>query len=268
MDTQDQINQGTWVDPAGVSWLATLEGFTDEGERAAHARIADAFRDQPILDLGVGAGRTVGLLRPLSSHYVAIDYTPVLVEATRRRHPGVDVRVGDARDLSDFDDASFSLAVFSYMGIDSVDHAGRRKILSEVHRVLRPGGVFWFSTLNMTGGAPRKRPWRPRLPSAQQGRVRRAVDLSKTLKRMPRETFNYFRVARHGKQGPGWAIAPFFAYSYGLLVHYTTLETQLSELARAGFAGDVEVLDDVHGEPVRRDSDLADVFCFNVLARK
>ena len=267
MDAQDQINQGSWVDPAGVSWLEALEGFTDEGERAAYARVVDAFRNQAILDLGVGAGRTIALLRAVSPDYVAIDYTPVLVESTRRRHPGVDVRLGDARDLSDFADGSFSLVVFSYMGIDSVDHAGRRAILSEVHRVLRPGGVFWFSTLNMAGGAPRTRPWRPRLPSGE-GRVRRVLALGRSLRRMPRETFNYFRVARHGEQGPGWAVAPFFAYSYRLLVHYTTLDAQLTELAAAGFRPDVEVLDDVHGEPVRRGTDLADVFCFNVLARK
>ena len=267
MDTQDQINQGTWIDPAGVSWLATLEGFTDEGERAAYARVAASCREQPILDLGVGAGRTVALLRALSEDYVAIDYTPLLVEETRRRHPDVDVRVGDARDLSAFEDGRFSLVVFSYMGIDSVDHAGRRRILSEVHRVLRPGGVFWFSTLNMTGGAPRKRPWRPQVAARGRG-MRGVLDLSRTLRRMPRETFNYFRVARHGKRGPGWAIAPFFAYSYGLLVHYTTLETQLGELARAGFSSDVEVLDDLRGEPIQPGGNLSDVFCFNVLARK
>lgn len=269
METQDQLNYSAWVDPAGVSWLEQLEGFTDEGEREAYRRVYAEARGAPILDLGVGGGRTVALLQALSSDYVAIDYTPVLVETARRRFPGVDIRVGDARDLSSFADGQFGLVVFSYMGIDSVGREDRRRILREVRRVLRPGGTFWFSTLNMTGAAPRARPWRVQLARARgAGRLRRVVDLSRTLKRVPRETLNYLRGRRLGQRGAGWAIAPFFAYSYGLLVHYTTLDDQLAELADAGFQPHPDVIDDVRGEPVHPGQDLSGVFCFNVLARR
>lgn len=259
METQDRLNHCAWIDPAGVSWLGELEGFTDEGERAAYRRVRDDTLGAPILDLGVGGGRTVALLRALSADYVAIDYTPVLVETARRRFPDADIRVGDARDLSSFPDGHFGLVVFSYMGIDSVGREDRRRILREVRRVLRPGGTFWFSTLNLNGAAPRRRPWRVQ-------RVRRMGELGRTLKRVPRETLNYLRGRRLGQRGPGWEIAPFFAYSYGLLVHYTSLADQLAELAEAGFAPRPEVIDE-RGLPVARGEDSSGVFCFNVLAR-
>ncbi|MDB4976825.1 MAG: ubiE/COQ5 methyltransferase family protein [Myxococcaceae bacterium] len=268
MYAQDRINHAAWVEPAGVNWLAQLEGFTDEGERAAYARVAELVHQGPILDLGVGGGRTVKLLRALSDDYVAIDYTPQLVESAHRRFPDADIRVGDARDLSAFGAERFSLVVFSYMGIDSVDHEDRQRILREVWRVLKPGGIFWFSTLNLDGSAPRERPWRPHLSSADGALGARALELTRTLKRIPRDTLNYVRGARRRQQGRGWLIAPFFAYSYGLLVHYTTLENQLAELRDAGFAAPAEVFEDTRGARLAQCESRPDVCCFNILALK
>lgn len=264
MEQQDQINQVAWNHPAAVHWLARLEGFTDEGERAAYWRVVDDMRDKPILDLGVGGGRTVALLRCLSKEYVGVDYLPVMIDAARRRFPFVDLRVGDARDLSQFPDASVSSVVFSYMGIDAVDHEGRACILREVRRVLRPDGLFWFSTLNLTGRAARKRPWQPNLPP---GLIRKALVAPRIVRQVPRDTFNYFRVGRERRAGPGWCVAPFFAHSYGLLTHYTTLEHQLAELERAGFRSDFQVFEDLAGREVKVGDDLTDVFCFNIIAR-
>ena len=62
-------------------------------ELAHAARAAPVVvRGQPILDLGVGGGRTVPLLRAVSSDYVAVDYTPAMGEACRRRPCGDDLR--------------------------------------------------------------------------------------------------------------------------------------------------------------------------------
>jgi ubiquinone/menaquinone biosynthesis C-methylase UbiE len=269
VNEQDEINQGTWTDRAAVSWLQTIQGFTDEGERAAYFRLADEMRGKPILDLGVGAGRTITLLRALSAEYVAIDYLPVMVESARRRYPTIDVQLGDARDLSRFADESFSLVVFSYMGIDAVGREGRGSILREVQRVLKPGGIFWFSTLNMAGTAARMRPWRLSHPTmARMGLGRRVLRVGRSLKSAPRETLNYLRLRRLTQRDTGWMVAPFAAHSYRLLVHYTTLEGQLKDLQEAGFSETVDVFEDVGGAPVGVGDALSDVFCFNILARK
>src|ERR1700682_1060613 len=100
MNDHDRLNQDTWAASGTLDWLGSLEGFVDAGERTAYARIAELARDQPILDLGVGAGRTIPMLQSLSRDYVAIDYTPAMVERARQRFPGVDIQLGDARDLS------------------------------------------------------------------------------------------------------------------------------------------------------------------------
>jgi ubiquinone/menaquinone biosynthesis C-methylase UbiE len=134
--SQDAINRSTWTQRGAVNWLSSNQGYTDGGEFAAYWRIADEVRDQPILDLGVGGGRTVSLLRPLSRDYVALDYLPELVDSARRKFPFVDIRTGDARDLSQFPDERFSLVVFSYAGIDAVGPEDRRRVLAEVRRVL------------------------------------------------------------------------------------------------------------------------------------
>jgi hypothetical protein len=103
---------------------------------------------------------------------------------------------------------------------------------------------------------------------ASSSAIERATALSKTLLHMPRSTLNYLRVARRGTRGEGWRVAPFFAYSYGLLVHYITLEQELAELSAAGFQPNPDVFEDTHGAAVHAGDAQSDVVCFNVLARK
>src|SRR5215510_4199770 len=78
-------------------------------ERAALARIVDHVRDKRILDIGVGAGRTVSGLRELSENYVGIDYVQEMVDHCRNRFPGVQFDRVDARSMERFSDGSFDL---------------------------------------------------------------------------------------------------------------------------------------------------------------
>ncbi|HUN43594.1 MAG TPA: class I SAM-dependent methyltransferase [Acetobacteraceae bacterium] len=78
----------------------------------------------PILDIGVGGGRTTPLMRAISTNYCGIDYIPEMVAIARRRFPDADFRVMDAREM-DFHNGRFALTTFSYNGIDSVDVKGR-----------------------------------------------------------------------------------------------------------------------------------------------
>jgi len=72
-----------------------------------------------------------------------------MVDAAKDRYPDREFRQVDARDLSAFADESFDFVLFSYNGLDCVGHADRLQVLAEVHRVVRPGGVFMFSSHNM-----------------------------------------------------------------------------------------------------------------------
>jgi SAM-dependent methyltransferase len=265
--TYDALNKSVWERPRNVAEYAAREGFVDEGERAIYAHLEPLVRGKPVLDLGVGAGRTVPLFRPLASRYVALDYTPAMVDACRRRFPGLDVRLGDARDLSAFADESFALIAFSYNGIDAIDHDGRSRVLQEVQRVLKPGGWFWFSTLNMDGGARRFSPWWPEWPAPDGRRLRFAARSLWALARVPRLVRNQARVRPQFSYGDGWCIETLAAHGYRLLMHYTSLSRARRELAEAGFRPDPLVLDCASGKPVPRAAE-SEPFWFQVLARK
>lgn len=271
LSAQDRANQAWYAHPWSIDGLAQLQGFTDEGERAAYWRIADEMRGRAILDLGVGPGRTVTLLRALSADYVGIDYLPAMVDAARARHPFADFRLGDARALSTLPDERFALVVFSYNGIDSVGHADRQRVLAEAWRVLAPGGVFWFSTLNLEGPAWRARPWRPpppRRPQRPLGWLRYGVQALRAQLQVPAHWRHYRQGLRHLEQGDGWAVGPFLAGDWRLVAHYISLPRQLADLAAAGFAPQPEVYEGQHGRRVRPGDDLRGVFAFNLLVRK
>ena len=102
-----------------------------------------------VLDLGVGGGRTTRYLAERAGRYIGLDYAPQMVEACRARFPALDFVVGDASDLHDFRGGEFDAVVFSWNGIDYIHPEERRlRCLTEVHRVLRAGGTFLFSSHN------------------------------------------------------------------------------------------------------------------------
>jgi ubiquinone/menaquinone biosynthesis C-methylase UbiE len=102
-----------------------------------------------ILDLGVGGGRTTSYLSRVGSRYVGVDYSEAMVEACTKRFPDLDFVLGDASDLSAFEDASFDAIVFSFNGMDCVVPDEKRlRCLRECRRLLRPEGMLIFSSHN------------------------------------------------------------------------------------------------------------------------
>jgi SAM-dependent methyltransferase len=267
MSQQDRVNRDTWGHRPTVNEFRT-EGFCDDGERIAYLSLIDEVRNRPILDLGVGAGRTVPLFRSLTSDYVGIDFTPEMITAAQERYHTADLRVGDARDLSQFPDGRFFMVAFSFNGIDAVAHEDRSRILREVKRVLHPRGIFWFSTLNHAGIGPRHRPWRPTWPRLDRGPTAFALGLLKVLRAAPTDLLNYARSRHLWIEGNEWSVKPLASHNYGLLVHYTTLARQMAELEDAGFEPNPDVLESSFGQRVKLTDDLSNVFWFHIIARK
>jgi SAM-dependent methyltransferase len=131
------------------------------GLTAAEQEILGPFLvpDRRVLDLGVGAGRTSAALAEGAARYVGLDVAPAMVAAATEAHPDLAFVVGDAADLSAFADGDLDLVVFAYNGIDYLapDRA-RLRCLSEVHRVLQPGGTFVFSSHNARALIRRRQP--------------------------------------------------------------------------------------------------------------
>jgi len=104
-----------------------------------------------ILDIGCGAGRTtIGLYR-LGYHLAeGLDLSEAMIAQARRiskeLNYNITFRVGDAAYL-DYDDETFSAALFSFNGIMQIPgRKNRIKALKEISRTLEPKGFFLFTT--------------------------------------------------------------------------------------------------------------------------
>jgi SAM-dependent methyltransferase len=137
----------TW-DSALAAWrngrsMAFLRTYSDAVNRSLldawlPAGSAGRLLKTDLFDEAVGEGLVPALNRH-AAEVVAIDISPSVIERARRRYPGLAAHEADTRRLP-FPEASFDV-VFSN---STLDHFARREdiavALTELHRVLKPGG--------------------------------------------------------------------------------------------------------------------------------
>jgi SAM-dependent methyltransferase len=259
----DEGNRLAYRQHDTVDLIRRRAGWIDVGEKVLINQVADEMRSQPILDIGVGGGRTAWMLRLLSRDYVAVDYSPEMVKASIAEYPGLDVRESDARDLALFDHEAFGLVVFSFNGIDVLDHGGRLTALAEMHRVLRPGGLLLYSTSNKNGPLYGLRPW-TRGPASARRFVRFVVFLPKSIPHHWRSYANWWHRRRYNEDHGSWAICTSRAYEFRVVVHWTLPSTERQALESTGFS--LEETLGYDGDAVVDDSTTTPYFY--VLARK
>lgn len=267
VESLDRRNRRTFGSVGVVDVYRRASGWLDAGERKMLSRIADETRGARILDIGVGGGRTASLLRLLTASYVGIDYSPEMVRACLEDDGTLDVRLGDARDLSAFSDGEFKLVLFSYNGLDALDHGDRARAVAEIHRVLEPCGLFLYCTTNKNGPNYGRRPWRA-APSPTPRTARRLLgalwELPGSLPRHVRSYRNWRRASRTAEDRGAWAIGPLHAHEYGLSIHFTLPSTERAMLGGFGFG--LEEMLSMEGWPVVDDASTTK--WFHVLARK
>lgn len=178
-----------------------------------------------ILDMGVGGGRTTPFLSEVADKYIGADYAQSMVDACSARFPGLEFIQCDAADLSRFESGTFDALVFSFNGIDVLPGDGAREAcLSETARVLKPGGVFIFSSHNarlvlswpdLTDSDPARSVWR----------ILRAVSQAAVL--LPKRLFSGAFI-----RGQGYETDPI----HGGMMHYVSIQsTIVPQLSSAGF---------------------------------
>jgi SAM-dependent methyltransferase len=108
-------------------------------------------------DLGCGPGFEARFLADLGLSVAGIDLSPGMIDEARRRHPGLDFRVGSLLALP-FDDASLLGAIAIY-SIIHLTPEGRDAAYREMARVVRPGGplllCFHVSSADFAPGTSR-----------------------------------------------------------------------------------------------------------------
>jgi len=228
----DTINRSMMMNRDAIDQYVAASELSPP-EQVVFQQLAAEARDQPILDLGVGGGRTVGPLRAISRDYIGIDYSPRMVAAAKQRHPDARIEQADACDLAAYPAGHFQLVVFSCNGIGMVGHADRLRILASVHRVLRPGGAFVFSNHN-----PHPNTDKFELPALRfdLNPIRTAVRAARFARATAVRVANRLRNRRHEVRTADYAIVNSACHDYGVMLYVIDLEHQQAQLASAGFA--------------------------------
>lgn len=120
-------------------------GLTDRERRIVRRHFTKS--GAKVLDLGCGAGRTTSVLHEAGFDVVGVDISEPMVRAAADPSPRIEFQVGDASKQG-FRDESFEYALFSWNGLSELPEEARVDALEEIHRVLKPGGVFAFSNMN------------------------------------------------------------------------------------------------------------------------
>lgn len=89
-----------------------------------------------ILDIAAGTGTSSASLAKTGAEIVAADFSPGMIEVGRAKHPNITFVEADAMALP-FTDGEFDAVTISF-GLRNVENP--KKALSEMYRVLKPGG--------------------------------------------------------------------------------------------------------------------------------
>jgi SAM-dependent methyltransferase len=137
-------------------WLCQSDRWRETLRQRVPWALAGADLGPDILELGPGFGLTTDLLRQLVAQVTALELDPALANTLTTRLAGTNVAVvnGDASSMP-FPDARYSGAVSFTMLHHVPSPPLQDRVLREVCRVLKPGGIF--------AGSDSLQSWRMRL---------------------------------------------------------------------------------------------------------
>jgi SAM-dependent methyltransferase len=136
-------------DGGATGYATVLEPtFLQHAERMVE--LAGARTGVRMLDVAAGTGTIARLAAERGAAVAAVDVSPRMVEIGRRLAPALDLRVADACALP-FPDRVCDVVT---CGLAVTHFTDRDRALSEVRRVLRPGGRFVASTWAEGGSNP------------------------------------------------------------------------------------------------------------------
>jgi SAM-dependent methyltransferase len=124
-------------------WLCRSDRWRSTVAQRLPWAIGDAELGPTVLEIGPGPGLTTDLLRTWVPRLTALEIDPALARSLRSRLTGTNVRVieGDATTMP-FRDSEFSGAVSFTMLHHIPSQELQNKVLAELFRVLKPGGLL------------------------------------------------------------------------------------------------------------------------------
>ncbi|HVT16922.1 MAG TPA: class I SAM-dependent methyltransferase [Thermoanaerobaculia bacterium] len=213
-------------------------------EEALLAELRAELSRASLLDIGIGPGRTTPHLRAACRRYTGIDYSANMLRHAHARYPDAALVLCDARALC-FAGGAFDAVFFCFNAIGDVGHEDRLRILREIRRTLRPGGVFVFSAHNRDARLPGAFAPPPLRGADGAGGIGAAAWLSthgERLRRYGRGIRNHLRLRRHQRKTAEYRIATDYSYEHNLLSYYISGEAQVRQLEALGYSA-VRTLD-------------------------
>ena len=134
-------------------WNGAAEAFAREQERSEFAEINKAIvrerfkslNGEKVLDLGCGYGYYTDYFGSVGGRAVGLDGAEAMIGIARERYPGASFSVYDITRPLPFEPCSFDIVFCNQVLMDIGSIVG---ILSECRRVLKQGGVFYFSIVH------------------------------------------------------------------------------------------------------------------------
>jgi SAM-dependent methyltransferase len=181
-----------------------------------------------VLEIGPGTGRITSYLLELGADAVGLDVSPSMVEACREALPDGTFEVGDMRDLSRFETASFDAIIAANNVIDVLGPEDRVKVLREFRRVLVPGGLLLMSSHNRAAARSIRTPARLVRWDTPRHTVR-------DLTHLPRLWRNRRRLLRYERHEDEWAVLNDVSHDFLALHYYISRDTGVRQLLDCGF---------------------------------
>jgi SAM-dependent methyltransferase len=180
-----------------------------------------------VLEIGCGAGRLTGYLIELGQRVHGIDVSPMMIAHCREAYPAGDFSVMDLRDLSGFEEESLDVVVATNNVLDVLDDSERRRVLREIGRVLRPGGLLTMSAHN--------RAFLPNLRLPTDPRARNFIRMAGKLVLMPWRMRNRRQLLGFQRFEHDYAVVNDDAHHFKLLHYYISRDAQERQLGDEGF---------------------------------
>lgn len=102
-------------------------------------------KDNHILDVGCGYGRTLNELYQLGYHHLTgIDFSQGMIERGKKTFPYLNLHIKSSA-IIDYPDNSFDTVILFAVLTCIKDDSKQKELISEIHRVLKPNGILYVN---------------------------------------------------------------------------------------------------------------------------
>jgi SAM-dependent methyltransferase len=139
-------------DAARAYWEANAEAYAF-AHPLEQAWLAELPKGARILDFGCGYARLTAELAAAGWRgAVGVDFSAAMIARGRREHPGLDLRRIAGLPLGE-PDGAFDAAILFAVLTCIPDDEGQRALVTELRRLIRPGGLLYVSDYPLQTGA-------------------------------------------------------------------------------------------------------------------